>query len=337
MQTLPLVFSLTGLLFGSNAVGAETAAGRISQVTGQVELRNHGKTVSNLAQIDGVVAAHSVLTTRARGRAELLIDGNRIRLDAESELEIAELSARRLILKLHYGSIFLDSPNVASAQRLELLTGSGRVQVSEAGQVRIDSSGPEATAVRLFSGNVSFVANGSQIGVASGSQMVWRGGQISSSAIGPDEFDDWCLGRAAPSRAVAGASQVAYPQAESYPRPVSNSANNGNSGNSGYSQTTQETVYITEPVRETVYVNQPSYIVEPYPVTRTVTYPSAYPYWGYTALDVGLWLTLGHYWYRGGYGYHGPYGHYTHGPYSPRRTIHEGPTPHPYPGRGGRR
>ena len=337
MQTLPLFLSLTSLLLASHVALAETAAGRISQVEGAVELRHHGKSISNAAKPDTFLTVRSRLMTRSHGRAELHIGGNRVRLDAESELELTEAGAQRVILKLHSGSVFIDSTNVAGTQRLELVTSSGRVQISEPGQVRIDSGGADATAVRLFSGAAQFTANGSNpVVLENGRQMVWRNGQISNSAIGPDAFDDWCLGRAAAGRVLTSRAELSTSRAE----PVSSTSQ----WRSGPALVSGQTGHAIQPARETVYetvhVSEPSYRVTSYPAAPVPysahathstystystystapaysTYPAhspgyvnSYPYWGRVALDVGLLLTLGHYWHRAGHGYYRHHGHH---------------------------
>lgn len=341
MHTFPLLLSLCGSLLAGQSALAETAAARISQLNGPVELRHHGKSASNLAQIDASLTAKSRLITRSHGRAELLIAGNRVRLDAESELELQEAGARRVVLKLHSGSVFVDSNPVAGAQRLELVSGSGRVLASGAAQLRVDSSGADATAVRLFSGAAQFIAAGSNpLALESGQQMVWRNGQIRQAAIGPDEFDDWCLGRAAASGRQAGYGRESSDGVSYRPAQVTYVTTSAPAtGTSDATYTTYTSSATSTGTTGPTYTSYPAYPTYPaYPATAPVyapAYVNPYPYWGHVALDVGLWLTLGHYWYRGGYGhyrhhgYHGyRAGHYGGYPHGQRHVGPQGPTRH---------
>lgn len=334
MKPISLLLPLAGLL----AIGLPPAAcsapakaarqtvvgpaARITLISGQVDVRSNGKAAARPAQMNALLATHSIINTAARGQTEIQIGATVLRLDAESELEITRLDASNLAFNLHYGSAFARVSDDA-ARQFELRTAQGRVSLQEAAEVRVDAaSAPDASAVRLFTGSARFIGNdGNNITLQSGTQLALRGGNISTTPLMNDEFDDWCLGTRSQARAAPVTREYTERRVVNQSDRSWDSAPVRMADDSGTGSYYPETVYVTTPTQTVVRQDYAPWIVAP--------------------LYVGAWLWLnnGWYWdrgarghYRGGSwnGYRGNYNgghHNTHHTGTPRHTVVEPPRP----------
>ena len=78
--------------------------GQISYVYGQVDFRNTYDDEATPALLNWPLTSRNVMTTAPGARAELRVGSTAIRIDADSELEIAQLDDDHLRLRLMYGS-----------------------------------------------------------------------------------------------------------------------------------------------------------------------------------------------------------------------------------------
>lgn len=331
MKPISLLLPLASLLAGALQPAAYSApakaarqttvgpAARITLISGQVEVRSNGKTAAHPAQMNALLSTHSIINTAARGQTEIRIGSTVLRLDAESELEITRLDASNLAFNLHYGSAFARVNDAASAAQFELRTAQGRVSLQDAAEVRVDAaSAPDASAVRLFTGSARFVGNdGNNITLQSGTQLALRGGNISTTPLMSDEFDDWCLGTRSQARAAPVSREYTERRVVTQSAPGWDSAPVRMADDSGTGTYYPETVYVTTPGQTVVRQDYSPWIVAP--------------------LYVGAWLWLNNAWYwdrgargyyHGGYrgNYHGGY-HGTHQTGTPRHTVVEPPRP----------
>jgi hypothetical protein len=116
IKQISLTFTLVVLLFGSGAAMAEKITARISQLSGQVEIRSTSKDAAKSAQINAPVVPKNVITTSAAGQAEIQIGGNSFRLEPDSELEIIQVTQSNLKLKLNYGLVNLNLADIGKVQ-----------------------------------------------------------------------------------------------------------------------------------------------------------------------------------------------------------------------------
>ncbi len=318
MKIHPVIFTLAALSPCAMAAQADTTTARLAVLTGTVDLRSNSRAAAKPAQNNALLAARNIINTNARARSEFYIGNTLVRLDAESELEISQLDAKQIILNLHYGSVFVQSASSA----LELRSAQGRVSVQEGAQLRMDAvTQPDAIALRLFSGNARFSANGAApYELQAGTQFSLRGQGNNIASINRDEFDDWALdGQASTSDrrnfVVSAVSNEPIRRAE-VNRETTTVVSNRPSGtweteSSSYPGTTTTTTTYTQPY---------------YPVTevqRTVVVNRYDPYWPVVPLVVGglLWANYHHGYYGHG-GYYRPWGYR----YSPG-WYHSGPGP----------
>ena len=316
MKIHPVLFALAALSPCAMAAQADITTARLAVLTGTVDLRSNSKAAAKPAQNNALLAARNIINTNAKARSEFYIGNTLVRLDAESELEISQLDAKQIILNLHYGSVFVQSASAA----LELRSAQGRVSVQEGAQLRMDAvTQPDATAIRLFSGNARFSANGAApYELQAGTQFSLRGQGNNIASINRDEFDDWALGGQASTSdrrnsmvsTVSAVSNEPIRRAE-VNRETTTVVTNRPSGtweteSTSYPGTTTTTTY-TQPY---------------YPVTevqRTVVVNRYDPYWPVVPLVVGglLWANYHHGYH--GHGYYRPWGYH----HSPGR--HSGP------------
>jgi hypothetical protein len=155
---------------------AEKITARISQLSGQVEIRSTSKDAAKSAQINAPVVPKNVITTSAAGQAEIQIGGNSFRLEPDSELEIIQVTQSNLKLKLNYGLVNLNLADIGLLPQFELRTGTGRLVVSQSSQLSVDFSPPPgATAVRMLSGNANFEYSGDNYTLEANTQLLLRG------------------------------------------------------------------------------------------------------------------------------------------------------------------
>ena len=325
MKPFPLLFTLATLLpYGMvvqaqtpTQVQTQTPVARLSYISGAVDWRSNSKVAAKPVQNNAPLVARNILNTNARARSEFRIGNTLVRLDAESELEISQLDAKQVTLNLHYGSVYLQ----AASGALELRSAQGSVRLQDGAQLRMDAvTQPDATAIRLFSGNAQFTANGAApYELQVGTQFSLRGQGSNTASINRDEFDEWCLGGQAD---VTNPPNIRHASTQTLGRaePMRVAA-----------PIRVEAPSRVEPMRETASVeySRPTYqtyttISEPYvPVTeinRTVVVNRYDPYWPVVPLVFGglLWASYHHGWY-GGHGYYRPHRyHHGHRPVGPR-------------------
>lgn len=176
IKQIGFTFTLVVLLFGSGAAMAQKISARISQLSGQVEIRSTSKAAAKSAQINAPVVPNNIITTSAAGQAEIQIGGNSFRLEPDSELEIIQVNASKLKVKLNFGLVNLNLVDVGLLSPFELRTETGRLLVSQPSQLSVDFSPPPgATAVRLVSGNANFEYSGNNYNLEANSQLLLRG------------------------------------------------------------------------------------------------------------------------------------------------------------------
>ena len=80
MKQISLTFTLVVLLFGSGAAIAQSIAARISELSGQVEIRSNLTAAAKSAQLNTIVGPKNIITVSPGGQAEIQLGANLFRL-----------------------------------------------------------------------------------------------------------------------------------------------------------------------------------------------------------------------------------------------------------------
>lgn len=127
--------------------------GSIAYLQGEVEFRTAYDAEAAPALPNWPLTSGNVIRTGPGARAELRIGSTALRLDVDSELEIAELDDQALRLRLLHGSLHARVKNPDLAAGFELSTAQGRLMLTAPAQLRADAGrAPSTTMVSLFSG-----------------------------------------------------------------------------------------------------------------------------------------------------------------------------------------
>ncbi len=176
MKPLSLMLTLATLLSGSGLALAENLAARISLVSGQVEIRKSIIAAAKPALQLTTLAAQNIITTREKSQSEIQIGANTVQMEPDSELEIVQIDANNLKLNLRYGVVNLNLVDASVLPQFELRAGTGRLLMTEPGQVSVDfGPPPAATAIRLLSGFGSFENDGRNYSLQVDTQLLLRG------------------------------------------------------------------------------------------------------------------------------------------------------------------
>ena len=192
--SLSLLLSLLCVLPANAQSDPPGRVGRVSLTSGQVDFREYANDWSRPALVNWPIVSGNVISTLRFGRAEVQIGSTALRLESETELEFKLLDDFHLVLRLNSGAVHIRVANPEIAPQFELLTAQGRLLLQSPSQVRVDFSlRPDATSVRLFSGNIRFENNGAGLLVQPGQQLALRQNEISTTPFTRDDFDEWSL------------------------------------------------------------------------------------------------------------------------------------------------
>ncbi|MFC6522396.1 DUF6600 domain-containing protein [Undibacterium arcticum] len=184
------------LVAGAALADPSGRVGRISYLYGQVDFRSTYDDEAAAAVLNWPLTSQNVMTTAPGARAELRVGSTAIRIDADSELEIAQLDDDHLRLRLMHGSANVRVRNRDLADDFELRTPQGLVLLSGPALFRIDAErAPDTTTVGVFSGAIRFDNDGNSLTVPAGRQLEFAAGNMRVGGLQRDAFDDWALAR----------------------------------------------------------------------------------------------------------------------------------------------
>ncbi|HTN67292.1 MAG TPA: DUF6600 domain-containing protein [Burkholderiaceae bacterium] len=196
---LVLLFGLA--LAGSLALADPPArVGSIAYLQGEVEFRPAYDAEAAPALQNWPLTSHNVITTGPGARAELRVGSTALRLDGDSELEIAELDEQILHLRLLGGSLNVRVKNPDLVAGFELNTAQGRLTLTAPSQLHADAGrSPGTTVISLFSGAARFDSGAdstpSALTLVAGQRATSSYGTLEVSTATPDDFDRWSLAR----------------------------------------------------------------------------------------------------------------------------------------------
>ncbi|KQQ30964.1 hypothetical protein ASF61_17160 [Duganella sp. Leaf126] len=166
------------------------AVGRISAVQGQVTLNGADQPV--VASLNWPVTAGSHLVTASGARTEFRLGSTAVRLDGDTDLEIAELDDNLLRLRLNYGSVSIRVRNADLLRDFELTTPQARITMIEPGLLRVDVERvPDTTEVSLLAGTARVDGAGSSVTVDPGRQVDITSADVRTRVARRDGFDVW--------------------------------------------------------------------------------------------------------------------------------------------------
>jgi len=164
--------------------------GRISAVQGQVTLVGDDEPVA--AGLNWPVTGASHLTTASGGRTEFRVGSTAVRLDGDSDLEIAELDDELLRLRLNYGSVSIRVRSPELLRDFELNTPQARITLLEPGLLRVDVERVADTSqVSVLAGSARVEGAGSSVTVSPGRHVDVSSVDVSTSVARRDGFDVW--------------------------------------------------------------------------------------------------------------------------------------------------
>jgi Family of unknown function (DUF6600) len=179
--------------------------GRISYVSGNVDLRTSAGAGWTDAELNQPVFAGEVVRTDPRARAEIRIGGNTIDLSNDAQIEIAGLQEGAAQVVLWRGRIGLrlrssGKDQTGENEAVEIDVPQGGVWLLGAGRYDIDiGNGDGPLRVAVFDGTAHFAGAGGERRIKDGELAVLtEPGPADASPNEPvvqDEFAAWCRGR----------------------------------------------------------------------------------------------------------------------------------------------
>jgi hypothetical protein len=194
---------------GAFADDPPTRVGRIAFLEGTVSFHPSPDSDWGTAVENYPVAAQTAVWTDDGGRAEIEIGAARIRLDADTELDIRQLDDQTIQLSLPQGRVDVTLHGARPDEHYDIETPRGDVALSD-GTFRIFAgTEDDPTRVAAFAGIAEIELGDQQTEVTTGREAVAGPAAPPTYALAdaaPDSFDDWSAqrdgtvyGRAAPA------------------------------------------------------------------------------------------------------------------------------------------
>jgi hypothetical protein len=173
--------------------------GRLSLVSGDIELRGAGETSWVDATLNQPVITGQAVRAGRKARGEIEIGPNTIDLSNNTEIEITRLSDELIQLALSRGRIGLALRQLGDGETVEIDFPQGVVRLLGPGRYDIDAGRDEhPSRIAVFDGAVRFVGNGAEARVEAGQMAVLTSSDAVAANIEPakpDGFVEWCRGR----------------------------------------------------------------------------------------------------------------------------------------------
>jgi hypothetical protein len=186
------------LAFGQTEGYYDRSFTRLSYVKGDVYIQRAQDLGYEQGEVNLVVVEGDKLGTR-EGRAEIQLGrGNILRLDRETQIDIAGLPGRDgdpTKIHLLNGSVFFRVRDVDQEKNLQLHTPDASFYILEAGLFRVDVQGNHQTVFSVLSGQAEAAGEDGSVLVQSGEMITaangrWNGGPTGLLAR-RDDFDSW--------------------------------------------------------------------------------------------------------------------------------------------------
>jgi hypothetical protein len=180
--------------------------GRVSLVTGNLNLRSQGGTGWINAEINAPIFTGVALRTDAGARGEIEIGANTVDLFNNTEIEITGLRDGVTQITVSRGRIGLDLRQVGEDEAFEIYFPQGGIWLLARGSYDVDAeSGNQPSRIAVFRGVAQFVGADADIRIEGGYMAVLTGSDAAATieAAVPDAFAQWCFERDHDERSLA--------------------------------------------------------------------------------------------------------------------------------------
>jgi hypothetical protein len=191
------------------AVGAPLAApatelppnrvGRVSFVSGNVELRGPAGTSWANAELNWPVFTGEALRTAPGSRGEIEIGANTIALSDGSDIAITGLRDRVTEITLSHGRMGASLRQAGEDEPVEVSIPQGAVLLLAPGSYDIDTgSSDQTTRIAVFEGKSKFLGANNDIPIVAGHTVVLKELDATTATVEPatpDPFTEWCAER----------------------------------------------------------------------------------------------------------------------------------------------
>jgi hypothetical protein len=170
--------------------------GRLSLVTGDVDLRGVGETSWADAALNQPVIAGQAVRTGRKARGEIEIGAHTVDVSNDTELEIARLDDQTIQLSVRRGRMGLRLRQFGDGETVGIDFPQGAVWLLNPGRYDVDAGDDDRPArVAVFEGTVRLIADGTETRVEMGQVAVLSGSAPLAVAGEPakqDDFVEWC-------------------------------------------------------------------------------------------------------------------------------------------------
>ncbi|MEO8837502.1 MAG: DUF6600 domain-containing protein, partial [Herbaspirillum sp.] len=197
IQKFALAFSLS-LLTTLALADPPARVGQIGYLQGTVDYRTTYDDAATPALQNWPLTSYNVIATGPGSRTELNVGSGAIRLDADSELEIALLDDSHFQVRLLQGSANISIPDPEMARDFALSTTQGQLTLNARSTLHVDagnSSTSRNTVVDLFSGAARFGGLSSALTLVAGQRVDASGNSMQIGSAQRNNFDIWSLAR----------------------------------------------------------------------------------------------------------------------------------------------
>lgn len=225
-----LWLGIAWLGLGSSPIQAEDAdpAGRVARVSylkGEVYTQTADADDWADARINQPLTGGDQLWTDRRGRAELQLGGTTLQIDADTQLQLLELSDDVAQIQLTQGIVNVYVRNLSKRDTVEIDTPNAAASIMESGSYRIEvADDDELTVVQVRAGSVDVAGEQQNYTVRDNEQLRLRGRRGSAEFANVDrmdEFDRWAADRNQRAERVVssryvGAGVIGYEDLDDY-------------------------------------------------------------------------------------------------------------------------
>lgn len=225
-----LWLAIAWLGLGNLPVQAEDAdpAGRVARVSylkGEVYTQTADDDDWTDARINQPLTSGDQLWTDRRGRAELQLGGTTLQIDADTQLQLLELSDEVAQIQVTQGIVNIHVRTLSKRDTVEIDTPNAAASVMETGTYRIEvADDDELTVVQVRAGSAEVTGEQENYTVRDNEQLVLRGRRGSAEFANidrMDEFDRWALDRNERAERVVssryvGAGVIGYEDLDDY-------------------------------------------------------------------------------------------------------------------------
>ena len=210
LRSLHPAFLWLGLLllcaFAAGPVRAQDTAtepdppgrvGRLAEVEGEVWIYDDEEGEWIEAARNRPITTGDRLSSSGSGRAEVRVGTSTLRIDRNTELEVAVLDDDHFTVRLHNGDVAVRLRSREAAQEFQLVTPEGGFVPERAGSYRFNRDDDTTEAIAL-SGQLQLKAQDAGVTVKAGQRYrFWqdRGTQFELAELGRDDFDQWVAAR----------------------------------------------------------------------------------------------------------------------------------------------